>query len=351
MPRKTTTAVGAPVSEIPLRPAPPCAGEAVDGLTLTVVVCAYTLERWDDLTAAVDSVRGQVRPADEFVLVVDHCPELAARARALLPGVRVVASRGRPGLSGARNTGIAEARGSILAFLDDDAVADPQWTRRLLACYSDRRVLGVGGSIRPRWDARRPAWFPAEFDWVVGCTYRGMPETRSPVRNILGANMSFRREVLMSDGGFRSDLGRARGRPLGCEETELCIRAAASNPESVLIYEPGATVRHRVPRQRATWSYFRARCFAEGLSKAAMVRQTGTRRGLSTERSYMRSTIPSALLRPPRGDDRRPRLATAPAVVAGVAVTAVGYLLGRLSVLPGVLRIVLWQAVSGRSSR
>jgi glycosyltransferase involved in cell wall biosynthesis len=330
--QETTAAAEAPVPVIPLRTAPPRVAQAVDGLTVSVIVCAYTLDRWDDMTAALDSIRGQVRPADELILVVDHCPELAARAGALLPGVRVVASRGLPGLSGARNTGVAEAHSSILAFLDDDAVADPYWTRRLLACYSNQHVLGVGGSIQPRWDARRPVWFPAEFDWVIGCSYRGMPQERSPVRNFLGANMSFRREVLVSDGGFRSDLGRSRGRrPLGCEETELCIRALAENPESVLLYEPDATVRHRVPRQRATWSYFRARCFAEGLSKAAMVRQTGTRRGLSTERSYVWSTIPSALFHPPR-DDGRPWLATVPAVVAGVVVTAVGYLFGRLRV-------------------
>jgi GT2 family glycosyltransferase len=333
MPQKSMTAAQAPVPAIPVRTSPPRAGEADDGLTLTVIVCSYTLDRWGDMTAALDSIRRQVRTADELILVVDHCPALAARARAVLPGIRVVASRGQPGLSGARNTGIAEARGAILAFLDDDAVADPHWTRRLLACYSNKHVLGVGGRIQPCWDSHRPVWFPAEFDWVIGCTYRGMPEVRSPVRNFLGANMSFRREVLASDGGFRSDLGRGRGRPLGCEETELCIRAAADNPESVLLYEPDATVRHRVPQQRATWSYFRARCFAEGLSKAAMVRQTGARQGLSTERSYVWSTIPSALLRPPRGDDRHPWLATVPAVVAGVVVTAVGYFLGRLRVL------------------
>jgi len=305
-------------------------------LSLTVIVCAYTMDRWDDLKAALNSLHDQAHPVDEVILVVDHCPPLAHRAAAELPGAaRIVASRGRRGLSGARNTGIAEAHGEILAFLDDDAAADPQWSTRLLAGYrDDRHVLGVGGLIRPRWDRERPAWFPAEFDWVIGCTYRGMPRGASPVRNLLGANMSFRREVLAQCGGFRTDLGRVGTRPLGCEETELCIRASQQNPDGVLLYDPSAAVRHHVPNQRATWTYFRARCYAEGLSKAAVTRRTGARRALATERSYLRSTIPGAIGDALKGAWRRdsdwPSLATVPAVVAGVAFTAAGYATGRL---------------------
>jgi hydroxymethylpyrimidine pyrophosphatase-like HAD family hydrolase/GT2 family glycosyltransferase len=304
----------------------------IPGPTLTVIICAYTMDRWDDLTAAVASVHGQTRAAEEVVLVIDHCPPLAERAARELPGVRVVPSRGRPGLSAARNTGIAEANGEILAFLDDDATADPQWAERLLAGYQDPKVLGVGGLIRPRWDTPRPAWFPTEFDWVVGCTYHGMATGRAPVRNLLGANMSFRREVLDEVGGFRTDLGRVGTKPLGCEETELCIRAAARHPDGVLLYDPAASVRHHVPDQRATWTYFRARCYAEGLSKAAMTRRTGTGRALASERAYLGSTIPHAVLDAlpgTRAQDRK-AAATIPALLAGVAVTGAGYAVGRL---------------------
>jgi hypothetical protein len=68
------------------------------GPTLTVVICAYTTDRWDDLTAAVASVHRQTRVPDEIVLVIDHCPLLAERATRAFGGVRVVPSRGRPGL-------------------------------------------------------------------------------------------------------------------------------------------------------------------------------------------------------------------------------------------------------------
>nr|BEK69639.1 hypothetical protein KPHV_68660 [Kitasatospora purpeofusca] len=303
----------------PDRPAPD-----PDAPDLTVVICAYTVERWDDLSAAVASVHAQRRPPEELLLVVDHCPELLRLAREHLTGLRILANRQRRGLSGARNTALAEARGTLVAFLDDDAAADPDWTEHLLAGYRDPAVLGVGGLVRPWWRTGRPDWFPPEFDWVVGCSYRGLPVRPAPVRNFIGANMSFRRAEALAAGGFRTDLGRVGRRPLGCEETDLCIRLAARHPGTVLRYEPAAAVRHRVPAARTAFRYFAARCWAEGCSKAAVVRYDGAAAGLASERAYLRHTVPAALLR----SLRRRRPATAAALCAGVALTAGGYLTG-----------------------
>ncbi|MFF8840431.1 glycosyltransferase family 2 protein [Streptomyces sp. NPDC015130] len=296
--------------------------------SLTVVVCAYTLDRWDDLRTAIGSVRSQRHRVDETVLVVDHCRELYERASAAFPGVRVLANREQQGLSGARNTGVAAARCEVVAFLDDDAAADPDWSARLLARYADRAVVGVGGLVRPWWVTRRPVWFPREFDWVVGCSYRGLPERPSPVRNFIGANMSFRRAEVIAAGGFRTDLGRVGKRPLGCEETELCLRVAARRPAAVLLHEPAAAVRHRVPAARATWAYFLARCYAEGLSKARVAQLGSSRAALSSERAYLRSTVPRAVVRALR-PGRPGGLRTASALVGGVGVTVAGYVVGR----------------------
>jgi glycosyltransferase involved in cell wall biosynthesis len=103
-----------------------------------------------------------------------------------LPGVAVVASRSAPGLSGAKNTGIETASGDIIAFLDDDAVAEPDWLKFLADSYSGPAVAGFGGRTLPRWQTSRPAWLPAEFDWVLGCSDLGMPEGTAPVRNVMG---------------------------------------------------------------------------------------------------------------------------------------------------------------------
>ncbi|MHA6764294.1 glycosyltransferase family 2 protein [Streptacidiphilus sp. PAMC 29251] len=300
-----------------------------DRTSLSVIVCAYTVDRWRDLSASIASVQEQSGPVDELLLVVDHCPELADRAGAGFPGVRVLPNQERQGLSGARNTGVAAARGEVVAFLDDDAAADPDWSSRLLDGYADPDVLGVGGLVLPWWETGRPGWFPPEFDWVIGCCYRGMPEQRSPVRNFIGANMSFRRAPVLAAGGFRTDLGRVGTRPLGCEETELCLRIAARAPHGVLLYEPAAVVRHHVPEARTRWSYFRSRCYAEGLSKAAVARHAGSGPALSSERAYLRSALPRALVRGLRpGSGSSP--GTAAAVVTGVGGALLGYTDGRL---------------------
>lgn len=239
---------------------------AVEG-DVSVVICAHTERRWHDTLAAVGSVGSQEPAPLEVILVVDHNRPLYERLRAALPDVVVVENRQAQGLSGGKNTGIDVARGEVVAFLDDDAVAEPDWLAFLLAPYSEPDVVGVGGLTHPLWaEGRRPPWFPEEFDWVVGCSYRGMPRTPSPVRNLMGGNACFRREAFAVAGGFRSGIGRsASSRPLGCEETEFCIRLAQHWPGAVLVFDNRAVIWHKVPADRASFRYFRARCFAEGL--------------------------------------------------------------------------------------
>jgi GT2 family glycosyltransferase len=301
--------------------------------TLSVVICAYTEARWADLSAAIESVRIQERPAHEIVLVIDHNDALLERARAAFTDVTVVANAEAQGLSGARNTGIATSTGTIVAFLDDDAAARPGWTRRLMAPYADPRVLGVGGRVVPRFEAGRPTWLPPEFDWVVGCTYVGHRATPGPVRNLIGANMSVRRSVIDEIGGFRHSLGRTASLPAGCEETELFIRAGQHDPDGLIWYEPAAAVDHNVPASRTTREYFRSRCFAEGISKTQIARLVGTQDGLASERAYTTRALPRAIVRDlarsVRSGDRA-GVARAGTVVRGIATTATGYLAARV---------------------
>lgn len=293
-----------------------------DHVGVSVVVCAHDEGRWDEIRTAVASVRDQTVAAEELVVVVDHNDRLLERIRNEL-GVRAVPNTGARGLGGARNTGISETTGDVVAYLDDDAAAVPDWISALTALYEDPSVAGVGGGAEPRWELERPPWFPAEFDWVVGCSYLGLPVQPQRVRNLFGCNMSYRREVLEDLGGFR--LG------YGCDETELCIRLGQRWPERQLVYVPSARVSHHVPVNRTRFRRFLQRCFFEGGSKAVVTRLVGAGDGLASEVRYTREVLPRGVARGLtdflRGGGTS-GLTRAGAILAGLGSTTAGYLWG-----------------------
>lgn len=301
--------------------------------SLSVVVCAYTTERWDDLCRAVESVLAEDAPNLQVVIVIDHNDDLFARATRRFAGEpRIMLRRntGTPGLSDARNTGVDAAAGDVVAFLDDDAAVRPGWSAALLRHYDDPRVVGVGGHAAPVWPQGRPRWMPAEFDWVVGCSYVGQPERLAPVRNPLGCNMSLRRSVFADIGGFRSEVGRVGAVPVGGEETELFLRLRSRRPSDRVLLDPAAGVRHWVSADRATPRYFLSRCYHEGLSKAVVTRLASAPRSLDSEQSYATRVLPRAVMREavsPRPGGRR----RAAMIVLGLTATTAGYLRGALT--------------------
>lgn len=299
---------------------------------VSVVICSYTEDRWDMLMAAVESVRTQTVPPRQTIVVVDYNSDLYKRLIFTVSDVVILENTGAKGLSGARNTGVSAATTGIVAFLDDDAQAAPDWLERMTAMYDDPDVLAVGGRVDPDWEAGRPGYFAPELDWIVGCSHRGLPKVAAEVRNVIGANMSFRSEVLTGVGGFNTALGRQDTLPLGCEETEICIRAVIGSPGSRIVYEPDAVVRHFVPAARGSLKYMLSRAWSEGISKAQVSKVVGHKRALGPERRYVRRVLPRAVFLGVKdwlvGKDKD-GLRRAATVVAVLAVTTFGYVQGR----------------------
>lgn len=309
--------------------------EAAVSAGISVVICAHTLDRWSDLQEAVASVGRQTVAPTDLVIVIDHDAALLERARGAFGHAIVVANAEAKGLSGARNTGVAASRGDLVAFLDDDAVADEAWLGELEKSCRDPQVLGASARIEPDWRAGRPRWFPDEFLWVVGCSYRGLPDAPAPVRNVLGAGMAIRRRVFERVGGFSNLMGRRGGRlPLGCEETELCLRARAAFPEGGFVQVPTARCRHKVPGSRGRLGYFALRCYAEGISKAHLVASIGSPDPLSTERHHVLGPLLGAFFHglgdTLRGRDAAGGLRSA-AIGLGLVSAVSGYAVGKLS--------------------
>jgi glycosyltransferase involved in cell wall biosynthesis len=296
----------------------------------SVVVCTATHERAELLTACVRSLLAGTRVPDEIIVVVDQNPSLRAEFAAALPRDVRLLETSRPGLSEARNVGIGASSSDVVAFVDDDATAEPGWLEAILAEFdADGGTLGVGGAVVPRWGAAR-RWLCDELLWTVGCTYRGHREDRGPIRNPIGCNMAFRRDALNEVGGFASEFGK-RGNALEtCDETELALRVELKYGPGRIRYAPGARVRHLVPAERISWRLVLRRSLSEGLSKGRLHRMY-RRPAVAAERAYARGLLFEAVPRMLLGGLRRrdaELFAGAAAVLFSLLVTGTAFAVG-----------------------
>lgn len=298
-------------------------------LDVAIVVRTYTEDRWHYLVNCLDSLLKQSRQPDQLIVVVDHNPALMDKIKQKYPTVAAVENILPQGSSGAWNSGILNVTSEITAFIDDDAQAETDWLAQLLRHYDNQDVYGVGGHIQPIWESGKPSWFPDEFLWVVGCSYIGLPEKVEPVRNMIGCNMSFRHEAFRLVGGFRDGMGHVGSNPIGCDETEICIRLRQAMPDITLLHNPDAIVHHHVPAQRTTWRYFLRRCALEGRSKAQVAYHVGSQRGLETERRYSTLVLPRGVIHNIKQgfSGERGGFRKAAAIIAGLFVTTINYII------------------------
>jgi GT2 family glycosyltransferase len=259
---------------------------------VSVIISTYSKNNLDLVLDCLESLKKQSLKPEETILVLDPYPDLVEFFRSRVPttGLKIVVSN-ECGLSNARNAGIKSAAGEIVVFIDDDAVAAADWLKNLAKSYNDPNVVGVGGLIKPLWENGYPAWFPEELNWIVGCSYKGLPESKSYVRNPIGCNMSFRKAVFERVGYFRSDLGRFGKMLLAGEEPELSLRILNAIPNAKIVYDPAAIVYHRVRKNRARLDYLFRRSFFEGLSKALIINQSKS----SVENQYLKYLIAEAI--------------------------------------------------------
>jgi hypothetical protein len=301
-------------------------GEDVTYPTVSVIIPTYTKARWDWLRECVDSARAQTVPALEVIVVVDHNPELLEEISRELPDVIAVPNIGGRGVSGARNSGVKASRGEVVAFLDDDAIATPDWLATLLRHIVAPGVVGVGCYSDGLWEDPCPSWFPGEFSWTIGVSYSGLPHEPTAVRNVWTCAMLVWRSAFEVVDGFREDFGKIGNKSLP-EDTDLCLRIAAVQDNAVWIWDPAKVMQHRVPAGRATFGYLMSRCFLQGWGKAAMARMDGFDESTSIERYYALRTLPAGVGRgladAVRGDVSG--LGRSGAIIAAFSVTVSGY--------------------------
>jgi GT2 family glycosyltransferase len=251
----------------------------------TVAVCTH--DRAPVLPRVIEPAVAQARGAGAEVLVVDNASTdttpavLGELARRHAPTLRMVREP-ELGLSAARNRALAEARGEVVAFLDDDAVPRPGWLPALLAPYADPGVACVGGRVLLRFAAPPPPWLgPALFSALSAFDLGDRPRAirYGDADYPYGANISFRVGAARAQGGFSTRVGLRGANQLQHEETDLCYRLEHAGGE--VRYAPDAVVDHWIAGDRLTPAWFLARHSRGGRSAAIFIlRNRGVLRAL-----------------------------------------------------------------------
>lgn len=242
---------------------------------VSVVLCTHN--RADLLRDALEGALDQDLAPERYEVVVvdndstDDTPEVVRRAAAAA-AVRVTrAPESSRGLSFARNRGIAESRGEVIVFADDDVLVGRGWLAALAAPFDDPEVMAAGGPIEPAWPGEAPAWLPA---WMHAFLSIGdFPDAREAGRFVWprqpwGANMAFRRRVFDELGDFPVDLGRVGTRLLSNEEVLLFRRIHERG--WTVAFAADAVLRHRILPERLSESWFQHRLYWQGRSDAVM---------------------------------------------------------------------------------
>jgi GT2 family glycosyltransferase len=271
----------------------PCRPRARPGCSPqpAVSVVVPTCNRPSTLLPCIDSILASSVPPLE-VIVVENRPVGSVVAAALAarygedPRVRY-REEGKPGVSRARNRGLAAAKGAIVAFVDDDVLVDPEWLAQLTLAFEENpQAACVTGQILPL-ELESPAqlWveqyggFSKGFDRVVFDQSRRKVDPLFPYdcgKFGSGANAAFRSESIRGLRGFDVVLGGAHGLRSG-EDIDLFLRVLLSG--HTLVYEPAALVWHR---HRASLPELRHQLFQYGRGLAAVITKqlvAGTQRG------------------------------------------------------------------------
>ena len=240
---------------------------------VSVVLCTYAEDMYEHFREAADSILSQSYESVELVVIVDGTEAVYEQAVAdygMEENVVIECNDENIGLLESRNRGANVASGDIVAFIDDDAVADDRWIERIVRAYEDKEAIAVGGKMTPLWVAEKPSFLPEEFYWLVGVTHRGFAEESGEVRNTFGSNISFRADVFEDLGGFDTNIGGRKGdKNLQGGETELCARLHEQYDRGVW-YEPEAEVGHKIFEYRTDFRWLVDRAFWQGYSKRAM---------------------------------------------------------------------------------
>jgi glycosyltransferase involved in cell wall biosynthesis len=247
-------------------------------LLVSAVICTHN--RAPYLRRALASLIGQTLEANRYEIVIvdnastDATRDLVTREHAGVDRLRYVFEP-QLGVSRARNAGWRAARAPLVAYLDDDAIAAPDWLARAVSDFANLapRPGCLGGPVIPIWEAPRPAWLPdALLPYLTVLELDQGPGPMPRGKFLYGTNSVFPREQLAEIGGYPAGLGPIGSWHRSGEDTFVQKQLRARGLP--LWYDPALRVQHHVPAERLRRRWVLRRLYLEGLSRARQRLQT-----------------------------------------------------------------------------
>jgi glycosyltransferase involved in cell wall biosynthesis len=262
---------------------------------ISVIICAFSMKRYSETVKCINSVLINEYKNFEMIIVIDGNEKLKQKIESefkAINNILIVDNKKNEGPSVSRNRGVELAKGEIVAFIDDDAFAAPDWLETIVKnFYKDPEISALGGKLIPVYEngARK---LPEELLWIVGCTYKGHPIKKQFVRNVISANMAVKREVF-KEVQFEKMFD---GRNWKMEDTLFGIRLFMKKKNAIL-YDPVMVVYHNVSKERTKMNYILQRSYSEGRLKYDLGRviQTNFRdkQIFLHEQSYLKTLLSS----------------------------------------------------------
>jgi glucosyl-dolichyl phosphate glucuronosyltransferase len=253
-----------------------------------VSIIIPTRNRAVSLAAALESIAKQTVGHNRFeVLVVDngstdHTANMVDGFRASLPNLRYFLAD-NPGLHVGRHKGLFEAKAEILSFIDDDVEVFQTWLEGIAKAFEDPEVVLVGGKILPKFETTPPQWLKRMWTkkstegYILG--YLSLLDLGQTIKEIspnyvFGCNFSIRKSIVLNAKGFHPDgMPQAFTRFRGDGETH--ISKYVSSKKYKALYNPKASVYHRIPAERMTETYFLKRAYNQGISNSYTLTREG----------------------------------------------------------------------------
>jgi glycosyltransferase involved in cell wall biosynthesis len=236
-------------------------------MLITVIVCTHNRARL--LTGCLQSLADQTMPVGHYEVIVvessctDHTSAVAERFVEACANFRTIREL-QPGKSRASNAGLRFARGTHVAFIDDDARAPRPWIEQIADAFSNTAPAPavVAGRIQSIYERPPPAWWKSVTE--EGVLKPRFLKPRWDLYRVCGSNLAFNKEALLECGGFAEQHGPVGGRFRLGEDTEATVRVAARYPR--VWYDPSITVEHWVPAEKMTLRYLVWRGYLSGVA-------------------------------------------------------------------------------------